>query len=781
MPDRCKIGLNLLLCIFTSINILAQSTFTLSGYINDANSGETLAGANIIVKEEPTKGAISNAYGFYSLSLTEGQYTLVISYLGFQEEEVSIDLTKHTRLNVKLHSGLDLSEVLVRATKENNNVEGTQMGTVDLHIGTVKRLPSLLGEVDILKALQLLPGVISAGEGNAGFYVRGGGPDQNLVLLDEAVVYNSGHMLGFFSIFNSDAIKNAKLIKGGMPANYGGRLSSVVDVQMKEGNDKHYIVEGGIGLVSSRLTIQGPIVKEKSSFILSGRRTYALDIAQPFLRGTEVEGTNYHFYDFNAKLNYRFSDKDRVYLSAYFGRDVLRYRNKIRDFYFKLPYGNTTVTLRWNHLFSDKLFMNVATIFNDYDFQFSGGQGAFAVGLVSGVKDTNAKIDFDFFPSYKHNLKFGLNYTFHALTPNVASASDGNIDLSNGLETKFAHEAAAYLLDDFKINDQFSLNLGLRYAIFDQLGPYTSPFTSQVYSKKERVVRYDGLEPRLSAKYTLDGQSSFKAGITFTKQYLHLVSNSTSTLPFDIWVPSTELVKPQQSIQYALGYFRNFNENRYEGAIEVYYKDLQQQIDYGENYVNNVSDELEQEFVFGKGWSYGVELFLKKRTGRLNGWIGYTWSRTQRSFDAINQGQIFPAVYDRTHDLALVANFKAGEKWELGTVIVFGTGNAFTPVKSLYMIDQDIVADYGNRNSARMPAYNRLDFSATFDPKPAVKKQFKSTWTFSIYNAYNRKNPFFLFYEFDVDQEEGNAKASAFQVSLFPLIPSITWNFRFKS
>ena len=627
MRDFRKIGLYPLLFFLTSISLVGQTSFTISGYIKDANSGESLDGANVVVREEPTKGAISNAYGFYSLSLPEGQYTLLISYLGYQDQEIKLDLNQDERLNVNLQSGVNLSEILVRATQENNNVEGTQMGTADLPVDQVKRLPSLLGEVDILKAMQLLPGVISAGEGNAGFYVRGGGPDQNLVLLDEAVVYNSGHLLGFFSVFNADAIKSAKLIKGGMPASYGGRLSSVVDVQMKEGNDKHYLVEGGIGLVASRLTIQGPIVKEKSSFILSGRRTYALDLAQPFLKGTEVEGTNYHFYDFNAKLNYRFSDQDRIYLSAYFGRDILRYQNNLRGFYFTLPYGNTTVTLRWNHLFSKKLFMNVATVYNDYDFQFDGGQGAFEVGLVSGVRDGNAKIDFDFYPSYKHSVKFGLNYTYHELTPNIARATDGSVDLMNNLEPKYAHEGAAYLLDDIKFNDRLSMNIGLRYATFNQLGPYTSSATGRVYKKNEPVVRYDGFEPRLSAKYTIDPESSLKAGFTFTKQYLHLVSNSTSTLPFDIWVPSTELVKPQESIQYALGYFRNFKDNQYETSVEVYYKDLQNQIDYGENYVNNVADELEQEFVFGKGWSYGIELFLKKRTGRLNGWIGYTWAK----------------------------------------------------------------------------------------------------------------------------------------------------------
>jgi len=398
--------------------LLGQETYTLSGYIRDASNGETLIAANVINADNPAEGTTSNTYGFYSLTLPEGNYRIAFSYLGFKDQFFEVDLTKPTELNVEMSEGVMIDEVVISAEKEKrrNNVESTQMGTIELPVENIKKLPALFGEVDILKTIQLLPGVLSSGEGNAGFYVRGGGPDQNLVLLDEAVVYNSGHLLGFFSVFNADAIKNTTLIKGGMPANYGGRLSSVLDIQMKEGNDKKYAVEGGIGLISSRLTVQGPIVEDKSSFIISGRRTYILDLAQPALKGSDFEGTNYYFYDLNTKWNYRFSNKDRLYFSGYFGRDVFKFRQPTRDFFFDLPYGNKTGTLRWNHLFNDKMFMNLSAVYNDYQFEFDGGQDEFNFRVFSGVRDYNLKLDFDYYPNPMHNLKYGANYTYHKLT-----------------------------------------------------------------------------------------------------------------------------------------------------------------------------------------------------------------------------------------------------------------------------------------------------------------------------------------------------------------------------
>ncbi len=758
----------------------AQERFTLSGYVREEGTGETLIGANVYVKDNPVNGTSTNAYGFYSLTLPAGSYTLVYSYLGFRERELRVDLITDQKENVALRTGLDLEEVIVTAEEEDENVRKTEMGTIDLPVDQIKQLPALFGEVDVLKAIQLLPGVLSAGEGTSGFYVRGGGPDQNLVLLDEAVVYNSGHLLGFFSVFNADALKNTTLIKGGMPAQYGGRLSSVVDIQMKEGNAERYQVEGGIGLVASRLTVQGPLVRDRASFIVSGRRTYLIDLAQPAINSTDFAGTNYYFYDFNAKLNYRFSDQDRLYLSGYFGRDVLQYRNVERDFSFDLPYGNTTATLRWNHLFSDQLFFNLSAIYNEYDFAFGGGQGDFTIDVFSGVRDYNLKLDFDFFPNPAHSLKFGAHYTYHRLTPNVASATSGEEEFSNDRQPQFAHEAALYFQDDWRISPRLRANLGLRFSLFTQLGPYTSLDDGQVFDKNEPVATYSGLEPRLSVRYQLSATASLKAGWTYAYQYLHLVSNSTTTLPADVWVPSSERVLPQQGWQGALGYFRNFANNTWEASVEVYYKDLENQIDYRENYVNNPANNLEQEFVFGEGRAYGIEFYLNKRKGRLTGWIGYTLSRTERTFPDINDGNTFRNIYDRPHDISVVASYQVNPKWTLGGNFVFSSGQRYTPLRSLYLIEQNLIQEYGVRNSATLLDYHRIDLSATLVPKPTSDKRFQSSWTFSVYNLYNRQNPFFIYYDLDVDSEAGTAEASAFRVSLFPLIPSVTWNFSWK-
>ena len=775
-----RVYLILFLLCFVFLSSFAQTIYTLSGYVKDIESGETLVAANVFNTAEATSGTTTNTYGFYSLSLPEGKYQITYSYLGYATQVLEIDLSEDRRMNIDLSEGVTIQEVVITAKQEDHNVQSTEMGTVELPIDQIKTLPSFLGEVDILKALQLLPGVLSAAEGTAGFYVRGGGPDQNLVLLDEAVVYNSGHMLGFFSVFNSDAIKDTRLIKGGMPAYYGGRLSSVVDVQMKEGNNKSFGLEGGIGLVASRITLQGPIQKERSSFIVSARRTYVFDLAQPVLDETDYKGTNYYFYDLNAKANYRFSDKDRVYLSAYFGRDILKFQSSARGFYFNMPYGNSTLTLRWNHLFSDRLFMNTSLIYNDYDFSFDGGQDNFTVSLFSGVRDYNARVDFDYFPHYRHQLKFGLNYTWHKLTPNIASATAGDVDFTTTLKPKYAHDAAVYIQDEYKMNRNLSFNLGLRATYFALAGPYTSPISGDTYGALEVVKPFFGLEPRLSAKYQLSRTSSLKAGITYTRQYLHLVSNSTSTLPTDIWVPSSETVDPQRGVQYALGYFRNFKNNVYEGSVEVYYRDLRNQIDYGESYVNDPATEVEESFVFGKGRSYGAEFFLRKNSGRMNGWLGYTLSKTERSFPDIQNGETYPARYDRTHDVSAVMNYQLNKRWTFGAVFVYGTGIAFTPIRSLFLIERELNVEYGDRNSARLQDYHRLDLSATLTPAKVRKNHFKSSWTFSIYNVYSRFNPLFTYYYTDVDEDSGTAIAAATKLSLFPIIPSVTWNFKWN-
>jgi hypothetical protein len=757
-----------------------SQNFTLSGYIKDERSGETLIGVNVFDKKEATKGASTNTYGFYSLTLPKGSYTIKITYVGYADKEIAVDLAADKIQNIEITEGVVMQEVVITADAQDKNVSNTKMGTVTVPIENIKKIPALMGEVDVLKSLQLLPGV-KALEGSSGLFIRGGGVDQNLILLDEAIVYNPGHLLGFFSVFNADAIKNTTLIKGGMPAQYGGRLSSVLDIQMKEGNNQNFGVEGGIGLISSRITLEGPIQKGKSSFMVSGRRTYALDIAQPAISNTKFSGTNYYFYDLNMKFNYTFSEKDRLYLSGYFGRDKFVFNAVERGFKFELPYGNATATLRWNHVFTPKLFMNVSAVYNDYDFKAIGGQDIFQFNAFSGVRDYNAKVDFDWFANPKHTVKYGVNYTYHRLTPNVFSGSNGDTTFTNSalVKPKYAHDAALYIADTWKMNPRFTLEYGLRLSAFQQVGPYKSPKREQEYTSGEPVKTYYGFEPRVASKYNLNDVSSIKAGITATTQYLHLVSNSTSSLPFDVWVPSSDLVAPQRGVQYALGYFRNFENNMWETSFEVYYKDLKNQIDYPEDYVNKPAESVENSFVYGNGKAYGAELFIKKSKGKLNGWFGYTFSRTLRIFPDINGGKEFPSTFDRVHDLVFVANYQLSKKWDLNANYIYSTGRPFTPLKSLFLIDQNLNIDYASRNSLRLPDYHRLDVGATYTPKPD-KQGLKSSWTFSVYNLYNQQNPFFVYYNINGVLRQGSAKLTAYQVTIFPIIPSITWNYKWS-
>ena len=774
-----------LLTIFSALSFVlvnAQQNRTISGYIKDSETGETLIGSNIFLENDATRGTVTNTYGFYSMTMPVGTYRVVFSYLGYQTQVIEVNLVENTTLNVDMTQGIQMQEVIVSAAEEeeDENVTGTSMGKVTLPIEQIKVLPALLGEIDVLKTIQLLPGVSSAGEGSSGFYVRGGGADQNLVLLDEAVVYNSGHFLGFFSVFNADAIKNTTLIKGGIPAVYGGRLSSVLDIQMKEGNNQNFQGEGGIGLISSRLTLEGPIVENKSSFLISGRRTYGFDLAQPLIRSTDFAGTNYFFYDLNAKVNYQFSQKDRVYLSGYFGRDVLTLAQPGRDFEFKLPYGNATATLRWNHLFNDKLFFNMSAIYNDYQFKAGFEQEDFSFDLFSSVRDYSMKFDFDYFPSNDHQVKTGVNATHHTLTPNIITGTAGETEFENTAKPKYATEYAIYFQDDWRLNPWLKVNLGLRATLFQQIGPYTSTLSGKVFKDGEVVKTYNSLEPRVFVNTSVTPYASLKAGVTSTTQYLHLVSNSSSTLPADVWVPSSEIVKPQRGWQYAVGYFQNIRKNEFEASVEAYYKSLKDQIDYRENYVDNSVNEVENEFVFGSGEAYGLEFFIRKNKGALNGWLGYTLSRTERTFPDIENGRTYPTTYDRLHDLSLVLNYNVSPKIIVGAVFIYATGKNFTPPEKVYLIDGELQTEFGPRNSQRLEDYHRLDLSLTYIPNPTSKKNFRSEWVFSVYNTYNRKNTFFVYTDYETNLQSGTADVKAYKVSIFPILPSVTWNFKFK-
>jgi hypothetical protein len=780
---------------------------TLSGYVKDALTGEALIGVSIYVEKE-SKGATTNVYGFYSISLKSGEYEVKYSYVGYADILKTIQFKDHVRLNIDLNKSQDLlDEVVIDAKQSDENTTGTQMGQIELSIDKIKTIPAFMGEVDILKTIQFLPGVSSGGEGNTGFYVRGGGPDQNLILLDEATVYNASHLFGFFSVFNADAIKNVKLIKGGMPSNYGGRLSSVLDITMKDGNYKSFQADGGIGLIASRLTLQGPIKEDTASFILSGRRTYIDVLAKPLISDTSAfKGSGYYFYDLTAKLNWRLSDKDRLYLSGYFGRDVFTFNNKDLDFNFNIPWGNATASLRWNHLFSDKLFVNSTAVFTDYNFAFEGGSSDFNFKLTSGVRDGNLKQDYTYYHSSLHNIKFGWNYTLHRFIPTSTEASSNDVEFDTGEKVKiWGNEAAIYLLDDWSVNERLKVNFGMRLSMYQHIGPFTRYFNNENtgttdstinYSSGKPIKTYFGPEPRLSARYLFPDNSSFKLGIAHNYQYIHLASISSVSLPTDLWFPSTELVKPQIGTQYSMGYFKNFFNNKYEASVELYYKDLNNLIEYKENSFpeDNLKNNVDNQLTFGKGYSYGLEFFLKKRLGDFNGWIGYTWSKTMRQFDEIDNGLEFPAKYDRRNDLSVVLQYQINERVNIGGVFVYATGNSLSLPERRWVSAEEnrIITVWSKRNAFRLDAYHRADISVTIDAKPykevknietnnlvRKKKKVISSWNISVYNVYNRANPYFIFFDATGDPSQGSVDFNANQVSLFPILPSVTWNFKF--
>lgn len=773
-----------------SQNIAVDKTgrFSLNGYVKDSLSGETIMGATITVNGQP-KGVASNQFGFYSITLDAGTYTITASHISYVAKPFTVQLSSSQSYNFDLVPKSSANtEVVVYSKRRDANVKNAQMGKIDLSMNQIRNVPAFLGEVDPLKVIQLLPGVRNAGEGNAGFYVRGGGPDQNLILLDDAVVYNTGHLFGFFSIFNGDAIKNVSLIKGGMPAQYGGRLSSVLDVTMKDGNINKFQTEGGIGLIASRFSIQGPIKKDKASFILSARRTYIDALAKPFIKkSSDFYGSGYYFYDLNAKINYRFSEKDRLFISGYFGRDVFDFVNAKRSFKTNIPWGNRTATVRWNHVFNRRLFANTTLLYNDYKFKFAAQQESLEIGLSSGIRDYSLKTDFDYYPLPNHKLKFGGLLTYHKFIPNVASGRQDSVIFTPNNETeKYAAEAALYIQDDWEIGEQWKINYGVRWSSFTQIGPYKkftrdingNKLDSTVYKSFAPVKTYGGFEPRVTVRYAINDETSIKASVTRNLQYIHLVSNSGTTLPTDLWVPSTYIVKPQISWLYAAGLFKNFNDNTWETSLEVYYKDMQNQVEYQEGYTPSLKDP-EEEFVFGKGWSYGSELLLNKVKGRFTGWIGYTLSWTWRKFPQLNDGEKYPAKFDRRHDLSVVGNYELNKKWRLGAVFVYGTGNAITLPERFYIINGVLTQEYSKLNQYRMKAYHRMDLSATYTPTPKKRRKLQSYWVFSIYNLYSRLNPYFIYFDQEGSPVTGDLKVEARQVSLFPILPAVTWNFKF--
>ena len=751
----------------------AQNKVTLNGTIRDKASGEEIIGATIRIAELSKIGISTNEYGFFSLTLEPGNYTFITSYIGYDDyiEKINLQATQSIKWTLQQKSQ-NLEEVKIVAKKENENITQTTMGVEKINMKDIAKLPVLFGEKDILKTIQLLPGVKSAGEGNSGFYVRGGTSDQNLILLDEAPVYNASHLLGFFSTFNSDAIKDAILIKGNSPAQYGGRLASVLDIKMNEGNDKDYHATGGIGLISSRLSVEGPIQKEKSSFLVTGRRTYA-DV---FLKATEdFKDNTLYFYDLNAKVNYRLDKNNRIFLSGYLGRDVLGLGDQ-----FGINWGNKTGTLRWNSVINPKLFSNTSLIYSDYDYNIQIQGDDIKFNINSSIQDWNLKQEFQYFQSTKSSWRVGLNLIHHELAP---SRFEGDAEVFNSLNTvsRKSLENALYANHVYKLTNRLNIDYGLRLSVYSILGGDTynvyqdgEKTESIVLSKNKIGKTFVNPEPRLALNAQLTENSSFKVGYSRNTQNLHLLSNSTSGSPTDAWIGNSYNIKPEISDQISGGYFRNFRDNEYEMSVETYYKKMQHQVDYKNGADIQTAPDVESELLFGDGRAYGAEFFIKKRKGTFTGWISYTLSRTERKINGINENKWYNAKQDRTHDLAVVASYQLTKRWSLSSNFVFYTGNAVTFPSGKYNIEDRTIYYYTERNGYRMPNYHRLDFSANYEGRQ--DRKWRSSWNFSLYNVYGRENAYAITFKDDPDD---SSKTLAEQTALFKWVPSITYNFNF--
>lgn len=761
---------------FSTVMMAQQQTHSISGTVKDKKNGELLIGVTVKVSDNPSINVVANEYGFYSLSLPEGDHTIIISYPGYTDFEQQIKVDQNMKLDLLLNpeeqKSNTIDEVVVSGVKKDKNLSSAQMGTETLNIKNIEKLPVLFGEKDVMKTIQLLPGIKSNGEGSSGFSVRGGATDQNLILLDEAPVYNASHLLGFFSTFNSDALKDASIIKGNSPAQYGGRLSSVMDVKMKDGNNKNYNINGGIGLISSRLSVEGPLQKEKSSFIVSGRRTYA-DL---FLKSSkDYKDNKLYFYDLNLKANYQINENNRLYISGYFGRDVLGLGDT-----FNTDWGNTTATLRWNSIINSKLFSNTSLIYSNYDYKISLKNNESEFNLNSKIQDWNLKQDFTWFAGNKHSVRFGLQSIYHTLTPSSAS---GTIVNSFSRNPRYSWENAVYINDDFKATEKLTINYGMRLSLFSVLGGDTfnsyenGMLTGSQYLEKGKFGKtYTNLEPRITANYRINEVSSVKGGYSRNTQNLHLLSNSSSGNPTDQWIGSSYSVKPEIADQISAGYSRNFNNNNYEVNAEIYYKSMQNQIDFknGAQIGFSTAADVESELLFGKGRAYGLELIAKKKSGKLTGWISYTLSKTERKIDGINDNQWYNARMDKTHDLSVVATYQLNSKWTLSGLFLYSTGNAVTFPVGKYELNGQTVFQYNSRNADRMPAYHRMDLSATYEPES--NKRFRGSWTFGIYNLYGRENAYTINFE---DNPNNPGTTRAMQTSLFRWVPNITYNFKF--
>jgi len=782
------------LCIlFTSI-LSAQNKHTISGIIKDVNNGETVFGASVFLKGT-ANGVMSNEYGFYSITAPEGTYNLAVSYLGYTDIVQEIVLNKSQKLNFELsEAATQLDEIVITAEEsESVSIRKPQMSVSKVNVATIKKMPVVLGEVDIVRSIQMLPGVTNNGEASSGFNVRGGAVDQNLVLLDEAIIYNTSHLLGFFSVFNADAIKDVKLYKGGIPARFGGRVSSVLDVRQKDGNNKEFKLTGGVGAISSRLAVEGPVFNEKGSFLIAGRSSYA----HLFLKMAE-EKNSAKFYDLNLKTNYILNENNKLYLSGYFGRDSFNIEGG-----FESSYGNLSGNLRWNHIFNNKLFSNVSLIYSNYDYELT--IDAFEFDWVSSITNYNVKYDLKYYASDALKLDFGINGIYYDFDPGAIDPTTETSPINPlQLEKKTAFESGLYVNAEHKITDKLTAQYGVRLSSFTRLGgqvlvdyenelPVVYNNTLGIYqagnsigeteySKNDEIKTFQNLEPRVSLSYQLNEFSSVKAGYSKSAQYIHLLSNTQSVSPLDVWTPSGKFIKPQLSNQYAIGYFRNFNDKKYSLEIETYYKTVENRIDYIDGADLIGQNTIETEILNGESRAYGLEFLLRKSKGNFTGWLAYTLSKSeQRTLGGaaggpgINNGAWYKSNHDRTHDISLTTSYELNKKWRFGSNLVFQTGRPVTYPNGEYQYEDITIASYSDRNSDRLPAYHRLDVSATYTPSRKPNKQWKGEWVFGINNIYNRKNAAAI--SFGQNRETGANEAT--RTSIFGIVPSVSYNFKF--
>jgi len=780
-----------IILLITNIGF-SQEKFTLSGTISDKKNNETLIGVNVVIKGTKIF-TITNEYGFYSLTLPKGDYELSISYVSYETIDEKISLTENIKKNYSLiETGEVLQEVII-SEKTKTNTRKPEMSVNKMSIATIKQMPVVLGEVDIIKSILFLPGVTNAGEGQSGFNVRGGGADQNLILLDEATIFNSSHLFGFFSVFNPDAIKDLKLYKGGIPSRFGGRASSVLDIYQKDGNSKDFHINGGIGLISSRLLLEGPIVKDKGSFLIGGRASYA----HLFLKLSNNKNSAY-FYDLNTKLNYKLNKNNNLYLSGYFGRDVFSINQS-----FTNTYGNSTLNLRWNHLFSDKLFSNLSMIYSDYYY----GLNLDFVGFNwnSGIKNYNLKYDFKYYLSDKIKLNYGANAIYYNFNPGTIEPSrdDSGINYRQ-LEKKYAFEPALYVDAEQKVSDKINVEYGLRYSMFYRLGNSTvnlyannqpvtfdsdlkiyekaTPIGTEYFGRNKTIASFNNFEPRFSVAYELNENRSVKASYNRMVQYLQLVSNTASPTPLDVWTPSDNYIKPQIADQFAVGYFANFKDDKYSLEVESFYKKIKNRMDYIDGADLIANEAIEQVILNGEMRSYGLEIMFRKNTGKFSGWIAYTLSRSEQRTPGrntmetgINNGNWYRSAYDKMHNLAITSSYKFNKKWNFGANFVLQTGQPVTYPNGQYTYQGITVPSYGLRNENNLPLYHHLDVSATLTPKQNANKKWKGEWVFSIYNLYGRKNAASI--SFRQNQDSGNNEA--IRLSIFGIVPAVSYNFKF--